>query len=189
MGALPDTQVGPKWANLNTGTLPPSPPTATPPRSLPPSLPCPPLCACRASCRSQEVRGARACVVQGCWASGQGDLHGGGAPDLLVLGGWFRTEERWVWAGFIWLRPVFPAHGCICTRPANATRTLMLCYTKVESCVAFVECEFAWCEFGVVLSCVFEVCVSTAIASPIISHLPPRRLAPSPGYCGWLLCE
>ena len=76
-----------------------------------------------------------------------------------------------MWAGFIWLRPVFPAHGRFCTWPANATRTLMLCYTKVESCVAFVECEFAWCEFGVVLSCVFEVCVSTAIASPIISPL------------------
>ena len=130
-------------------------------------LVCPPLCACRASCRSQEVRGARACVVQGCWASGQGDLHGGGAPDLLVLGGWFRAE-RWVWAGFIWLRPVFPAHGCICTQPANATRTLVLCCTTVESCVAFVECEFAWCVFGVVLGRVFEVCVSTAIASPII---------------------
>ena len=51
-----------------------------------------------------------------------------------------------------------------------------------ESCVAFVECEFAWCVFGVVLGRVFEVCVSTAIASPIISL--PRRLAPSPGYCG-----
>ena len=87
--------------------------------------------------------------------------------DLLVLGGWFRAE-RWVWAGFIWLRPVFPAHGCICTQPANATRTLVLCCTTVESCVAFVECEFAWCEFGVVLGRVFEVCVSTAIASPII---------------------
>ena len=73
--------------------------------------------------------------------------------------------------GFIWLRPVFPAHGYICTRPANATRTLVLCCTKVESCVAFVECEFAWCEFGVVLSCVFEVCVLTAIASPIIFPL------------------
>ena len=47
----------------------------------------------------------------------------------------------------------------------------MLCYTKVESCVAFVECEFAWCEFGVVLGRVFEVCVSTATASPIISPL------------------
>ena len=56
-------------------------------------------------------------------------------------------------------------YGCICTRPANATRTLVLCCTKVESCVAFVDCEVAWCEFGVVMSSVFEVCVSTAIGS------------------------
>ena len=47
----------------------------------------------------------------------------------------------------------------------------MLCYTKVESCVAFVECVCAWCEFGVVLSGVFEVCVSSAIAPPIIPLL------------------
>ena len=71
-------------------------------------------------------------------------------------------EERWVWAGFIWPRPVFPAHGHFCTWPANATRSLMLCYTKVESCVAFAECVCAWCECGVVLSGVFEVCVSWA---------------------------
>ena len=84
-------------------------------------------------------------------------------------------------------RGLFGCHGRVCTRPVKATRTLMLCYTKVESCVAFVECEFAWCEFGVMLSCVFEVCVSSAIAPP--HNPPPRRLAPSPGYCGWLLCE
>ena len=46
-----------------------------------------------------------------------------------------------------------------------------VCYTKVESCVAFVECVCAWCEFGVVLSGVFEVCVSSAIAPPIIPLL------------------
>ena len=102
------------------------------------------------------------------------------------FGGWFRAGERWVWAGFIWLRPVFPAHGRFCTWPANATRTLMLCYTKVESSVAFVECVCAWCEFSVVLSGAFVVCVSSAIAPP--HNPPPRRLAPSPGYCGWPLC-
>ena len=69
------------------------------------------------------------------------------------------------------LDTVFPARGRFCTWPANATRTLTLCYTKVESCVAFVECVCAWCEFGVVLSGVFEVCVSSAIASPIIPPL------------------
>ena len=37
--------------------------------------------------------------------------------------------------------------------------------------MAFVECVCAWCEFGVVLSGVFEVCVSSAIAPPIIPLL------------------
>ena len=65
---------------------------------------------------------------------------------------------------------------------------LMLCYTKVESSVAFVVCVCAWCEFGVVLSGVFEVCVCV-VCHFLPYNLPPCRLAPSPGYCGWLLCE
>ena len=67
----------------------------------------------------------------------------------------------------------------------------MLCYTKVESCVAFVECVFAWYELGVVLSCVFEVCVSFAIAFPIISPLVDWLQVPgvpSLECPGWPLC-
>ena len=102
-------------------------------RCSPPPPPCPALALACALCsyRLQGIRGAHARVVQGCWANGQGGLNAGGAHDSLVLGGWFGAGERWVWAGFIWLRPVFPAHGRFCTWPANATRTLMLCYTKV----------------------------------------------------------
>ena len=160
-------------------------------RCSPPPPPCPALALACALCsyRLQGIRGAHARVVQGCWANGQGGLNAGGAHDSLVLGGWFGAGERWVWAGFIWLRPVFPAHGRFCTWPANATRTLMLCYTKVESSVAFVECVCAWCEFGVVLSGVFEVCVSSAIAPPIIPLLvdwlqvPDTAGGPFVGVC------
>ena len=55
--------------------------------------------------------------------------------------------------------------------------------------MAFVECVCAWCEFGVVLSGVFEVCVSSAIAPPIIPLLvdwpqvPDTAGGPFVGVC------
>ena len=63
---------------------------------------------------------------------------------------------------------------------------------KVESCVAFVQCVFAflvgvWCGVGGV----FEVCVSTATAFPIIFPLVDWLQVPgvpSVECPGWPLC-